>query len=70
MAAAVQFSGLVRLRTSSQLVSYPDPYSHSCGWITSPLRGKRTARRSGDVIHPAAVGIRVWIRDYLPVAQA
>ncbi|KAL5496828.1 hypothetical protein EMCRGX_G013191 [Ephydatia muelleri] len=29
------------------LVSYPDPVSHSCGWITSPLRGK-----SGDVIHP------------------
>ena len=21
------------------IVSYPDPYSHSCGWITSPLRG-------------------------------
>ena len=30
------------------VVSYPDPYSHSCGWITSPLRGKD----SGDVIHP------------------
>ena len=27
------------------IVSYPDPQSHSCGWITSPLR-------SGDVIHP------------------
>ena len=25
------------------VVSYPDPDSHSCGWITS---------RSGDVIHP------------------
>ena len=25
------------------IVSYPDPDSHSCGWITSPLR---------DVIHP------------------
>ena len=24
-----------------ELVSYPDPDSHSCGWITSPLRGKR-----------------------------
>ena len=24
------------------LVSYPDSYSHSCRWITSPLRGKRT----------------------------
>ena len=23
------------------LVSCPDPDSHSCGWITSPLRGKR-----------------------------
>ena len=23
------------------VVSYPDPDSHSCGWITSPLRGKR-----------------------------
>ena len=22
------------------VVSYPDPDSHSCGWITSPLRGK------------------------------
>ena len=28
-----------------RVVSYPDPYSHSCGWITSPPR-------SGDVIHP------------------
>eukprot|EP00731_Ephydatia_muelleri_P022141 Em0014g732a len=26
------------------LVSYPDPDSHSCGWITSPLRGKRVWR--------------------------
>ena len=26
-----------------RVVSYPDPDSHSCGWITS---------RSGDVIHP------------------
>ena len=33
-----------------EVVSYPDPDSHSCGWITS---------RSGD-----AVGIRVWVRDY------
>ena len=32
----------------SFLVSYPDPDSHSCGWITSPLR----VPRSGDVIHP------------------
>ena len=24
-----------------QLVSYPDSYSRSCGWITSPLRGKK-----------------------------
>ena len=32
------------------LVSYPDPDSHSCGWITSPLRGPLS--RSGDVIHP------------------
>ena len=31
------------------VVLYPDPDSHSCGWITSPLRGKM---RSGDVIHP------------------
>ena len=23
------------------VVSYPDPDSRSCGWITSPLRGKR-----------------------------
>ena len=30
------------------LVLYPDPDSRSCGWITSPLRGKS----SGDVIHP------------------
>ena len=30
------------------LVSYPDPDSRSCGWITSPQRGKRC----GDVIHP------------------
>eukprot|EP00731_Ephydatia_muelleri_P008529 Em0004g867a len=29
------------------VVSYPDPDSHSCGWITSPL-----FPRSGDVIHP------------------
>ena len=28
----------------SLLVSYPDPDSHSCGWITSPLRGKRVWR--------------------------
>ena len=26
------------------VVSYPDPDSHSCGWITSPLRGKRVWR--------------------------
>ena len=25
---------------SREVVSYPDPDSHSCGWITSPLRGK------------------------------
>ena len=29
------------------VVSYPDPDSHSSGWITSPLLS-----RSGDVIHP------------------
>ena len=29
----------------ADVVSYPDPDSHSCGWITSPPR-------SGDVIHP------------------
>ena len=23
------------------IVSYPDPYFHSSGWITSPLRGKK-----------------------------
>ena len=28
----------------ASLVSYPDPDSHSCGWITSPLRGKRVWR--------------------------
>ena len=32
-------------RGGGWVVSYPDPDSHSCGWITSPLR-------SGDVIHP------------------
>ena len=30
------------------VVSYPDPYFRSCGWITSS----------------AAAGIRVWVRDY------
>ena len=34
-------------RSLISLVSYPDPYSNSCGWITSPL-----LPRSGDVIHP------------------
>eukprot|EP00731_Ephydatia_muelleri_P011886 Em0006g780a len=29
------------------LVSYPDPDSHSYGWITSPLRGKRSGQRLG-----------------------
>ena len=29
----------------------PRPLSRSCGWITSPLRGK-SFPRSGDVIHP------------------
>ena len=33
------------------VVSYPDPDSHSCGWITSPLRATLFPR-SGDVIHP------------------
>ena len=28
-------------RPSGELVSYPDSYSRSCGWITSPLRGKK-----------------------------
>ena len=28
------------LKTSTVLDSYQDPQSHSCGWITSPLRGK------------------------------
>ena len=35
----------VERESTVRLVSYPDPYFHSCGWITSPLR-------SGDVIHP------------------
>ena len=34
--------------SGGSIVSYPDPQSHSCGWITSPLRGKRFA-----VIHSA-----------------
>ena len=29
------------------VVSYPDPDSHSCGWITSPLR----ERGSGKVLY-------------------
>ena len=28
--------------SNSALVSYPHPDSRSCGWITSPLRGKST----------------------------
>ena len=32
---------LKRLWVARTLVSYPDPDSRSCGWITSPLRGKR-----------------------------
>ena len=42
--------GPIRFRSDTKsggggerVVSYPDPDSHSCGWITS---------RSGDVIHP------------------
>ena len=31
--------------TTERVVSYPDPDSHSCGWITSPLRGKNFAMK-------------------------
>ena len=43
------------------VVSYPDPYSRSCRWITSPLRGKRCSGCNPS----AAAGIRVWVRDYV-----
>ena len=36
-------SSPVHVNGADLVVSYPDPDSHSCGWITS---------RSGDVIHP------------------
>ena len=36
-----QILTVTRLKaTRPLLVSYPDPQSHSCGWITSPLRGR------------------------------
>ena len=37
------------------LVSCPDPNSHSCGWITSPLR----ERDSGELLHS------ILSRDYI-----
>ena len=30
------------------LVSYPDPQSHSCGWITSPLRERGSGELFGS----------------------
>ena len=41
----VEVESLEKSGLGFDVVSYPDPDSHSCGWITSPLRG-------GDVIHP------------------
>ena len=36
-----RYPSIFRSPESIHLVSYLDPYSRRCGWITSPLHGKR-----------------------------